>query len=149
MILAVVVTLFALVSPLVHAVPAPSQPFAWNAVKPRATPANTEPRRPPPIPLERFSPLFGFTPRSVRGRKPFPRDVADVLIRGVATGEFDEAVAERHLDSTRAVRRDVNSTVLDPLEVQAAQAAIAANCVGSWANDTYVSSVSHSRPLFS
>lgn len=124
-----------LLAPAVFAIPAPTHSIPYNAVAPRQTPAVVRPHAPNLIPLAHFAPLFGFRPRAAN--KTFhARDVAEHLVRGVPINAADNALTERGSRSTLTRRAVLNST-----ETAQAQSAVAATCVDSSGNDTYISSV--------
>lgn len=141
MLLLTILATFALLAPLADAGPVASKTIAWNAVSPRSTPTKVHPKKTRPIPLAQFSRLFGFTPKAAKTLKVTSlgaRDVAEHMVRGVALDGADGSLEERDILEKR------DTPVLTTQESQTAQTAIAANCVGSSANDTYLTSVSPS-----
>ncbi|KAM0754313.1 hypothetical protein T439DRAFT_323166 [Meredithblackwellia eburnea MCA 4105] len=125
------------------AVPTPSTPSStvpFNADAPAVSPTFKQPPMPKYMPSSTFNSLFGGS--STTAQNLTARDIADNMIRGVPIEVVGGSVVERSGDSViplfnkRATLRQTQRQA----QIQA-QRNIAANCVGSWANDTYISSL--------
>ena len=118
---------------------APSLTIPYNAYPPRTTPAVTGTHRPQPhyLPLHNFAHLFGFIPIPAVNVITPRRDLNGVLVRQVPI----ELVLESANKGTTTRPTIQKRQSMEPQQTQAAQAAIAASCVDSTGNDTYISSV--------
>ncbi|KAL8292173.1 hypothetical protein RQP46_001639 [Phenoliferia psychrophenolica] len=120
---AVFSTIFSLTSAV--AVPLVTPTIPYNEYPPRTTPSISDSNGPKPVylPLQGFNHLFGFIPIAVN--LPRRNHLEEVLVRGLPQ-DLEGALEKR---------------ALAPQQTQAAQTAIAATCVPTGSNDTYISSL--------
>ena len=128
-----------LVIPLLRAAPTPSR--TAPSASPRVAPAHVAPPRPNSRPLSSFASIFGSIPTEVANLSA--RDVGELMLRGVSFDVVGGSLSERDFALAVPLERR-GSHGWSRYQRVLAQKAIAQTCVGSSANDTYISSVSRS-----